>query len=78
MYKRFVVGRGACKHPQGRACPSREFVINGIAYYFCQGWRDSDSDDLSACCSSCNASIFAADDFLQKLIEDKEKEYKKS
>lgn len=71
-YKRKVIGRGACKHPHGRACSSCEFVTNGIAYYFCCGWTSDFGVDLSTHCSKCVAHISKADDLLQELIKEKE------
>lgn len=69
--KRKVAGLGACKHPNGRGNPSREFTIDGVGYYFCYGWTNDWGEDVSPYCEDCQAHINAADDVLQQLIKER-------
>ena len=48
-----IIGKGACKHPNGRGKPSREFTIDGVGYYFCYGWTNDWGEDISHHCEDC-------------------------
>lgn len=70
-FKKKIAGVGACKHPKGRGKSSCEFTIDNVCYYFCYGYFNDWGDDISPYCENCPAHIDAADDVLQKLINER-------
>ena len=72
-FKKKIAGVGACKHPHGRGKSSCEFTIDKVRYYFCYGYYNDWGDDISPYCEGCPAHIDAADDVLQQLIKEREK-----
>lgn len=63
------------KCPLGqRGYPSTEFEIGGKPYIYCQGWVDSENDELLEACKKCADHVDKAQADLVQILKETEDE----